>query len=887
MIRLKRVCVSLALLLAVALVLTLVTGTWMVRRSFPATSGQFELVGLEQDVEVYRDAYGVPTIVAATSADLFRAQGYVHAQDRFWEMDLRRHVTAGRVAELLGAEALDTDRFIRTLGWRRVAEAELELLEDDTLAMLAAYAEGVNAWTEGRSGSQLSIEHALLRVTGAGGYQPEPWTPADSVAWLKAMAWDLRSNLEDELARARLLDVDLGEGRELDDLFPGFPAARHPVILPEGGEVTTEGFIPATGVRDPDRVTATTARGTRPDQPDDHSDELLHAAELVQTAQLLRTPGVDATLAAAQDALAFAPALLGEGGTDGIGSNSWVLGPDRTTTGTALLANDPHLGPAQPSLWYQVGLRCEPVGPDCPYELAGFSFSGVPGIMIGHNAQVAWGFTNLGADVADLVIERLDGDRYLTEDGWEPLEVHEETIRVAGGDDVTIEVRATRHGPLFSDVSDSGGEVAQGRLGAGDPAAAGDLDAGDLEHAVALRWVALDPVATMDAVPHLMRARDWPSFRAGASRLKVPSQNLVYADVDGNIGYQAPGRIPVRRTGDGTLPQAGWTGEAGWERFLDFEELPWTLNPDDGYLATANQPVLTPGEDPFLSVDVSLGHRGARIAELLEAREQHSPQDLLALQMDAHNANAATLVPVLTGLDDRDHAGVALVQGVLADWDLQDDADAAGAAAFNATWRHLLEIAYHDLLPGWAWPSGAGRWWEIVRGLLDEPDSPWWDAPGHPEVRGRDDVLHAAMARAAEEMEATFSDDPSDWRWGEMHTLTLTHSPFGESGIAPLERLFNRGPLELSGGTDIVNATGWTAHQGYEVNWVPSMRMVVDLGDLDDGRWIHLTGQSGRPFHRHYTDQAEPWRDGQTIPLGFSLEAARDNAVDQLTLTAR
>jgi penicillin G amidase len=872
----KRLSVSVVVLLVAGLVLSLVAGTWMVRRSFPTTSGQAKLVGLDQDVEVYRDAYGVPTIVAATSADLFRAQGYVHAQDRFWEMDLRRHVTAGRVAELLGAEALDTDRFIRTLGWRRIAEAELDLLEADTLAVLEAYAEGVNAWTQGRSGSQLSTEHALLRVTGAGGYQPEPWTPADSVAWLKAMAWDLRANLEDELLRARLLDVDLGEGRELDDLFPPFPAERHPVILPEGGEITTRGFVPATGAQDPDQVTATEAAETRPDHPDDRQDELVQAAEL------LRTPGADAALTAAHDALALAPSLLGEGGSDGIGSNSWVLGPERTTTGAALLANDPHLGPAQPSLWYQVGLRCGPVGPDCPYEVAGFSFSGVPGIVIGHNARVAWGLTNLGADVADLVIERIDGDRYLTEDGWEPLEVHEETIRVAGGDDVTLEVRATRHGPLFSDVSGSGGEVARGRLGAADPAAAGDL-----EHAVALRWVALEPVRTMDALPRFLRAEDWPSFREAASRFEVPSQNLVYADVDGNIGYQAPGRIPVRRSGDGTLPQAGWNGAAGWDRFLDFEELPWTLNPDDGYLATANQPVLTPGEDPFLAVDVSLGHRGARIVELLEAGERHSPEDLLALQMDNHNANAATLVPVLTDLDDRAHTGVALVQQVLADWDLQDDADAAGGAAFNATWRHLLEITYHDLLPEWAWPTGGGRWWETVRGLLDEPDSPWWDAPGEPDLLGRDDVLHAAMTRAHDEMQATFSDDPADWRWGEMHTLTLTHSPFGESGIAPIERLFNRGPLELGGGSDIVNATGWTASQGYEVNWVPSMRMIVDLGDLDDGRWIHLTGQSGRPFHRHYTDQAEPWRDGQTIPLTLSLEAARENAVDQLILTAR
>jgi len=865
----KRVSVTLVMLLVIALVLSLVAGTWMVRRSFPTTSGQTELVGLVQDVDVYRDAYGVPTIVAGTSADLFRAQGYVHAQDRFWEMDLRRHVTAGRVAELFGADAVDTDRFIRTLGWRRIAEAEVALLEDDTLAILEAYAEGVNAWMDGRTGSQLSFEHALLRVTGASGYQPEPWTPADSVAWLKAMAWDLRANLEDELLRARLLDVDLGAGRELDDLFPPFPADRHPVILPAGGKLTADGFVPGDGVQDLDEVAPSSAAG--PHRP---GPALREAT--------LRSPEVGSALAAAQQALDAAPALLGEGGNDGIGSNSWVVGPDRTTTGTALLANDPHLGPSQPSLWYQVGLRCEPVGPDCPYEVAGFSFSGVPGIVIGHNARVAWGFTNLGADVADLVVERIDGDRYLTEDGWEPLDVHEETIRVAGGEDVTIEIRATRHGPLFSDVSDSGDEVAQGSLGAADAAATDDV-----EHAVALRWVALDPVATMDAVPRFMRAEDWPSFREAASRFDVPSQNLVYADVEGNIGYQAPGRIPVRRSGDGTLPQAGWTGEAGWERFLDFEELPWTLNPDDGYLATANQPVLPPTSEPFLAVDVSLGHRGTRIVELLEAQEQHSPQDLLDLQLDNHNANAATLVPVLSALDDQGDAGVAVVQQVLADWDRQDDADAAGAAVFNATWRHLLELAFHDLLPDWARPAGGGRWWEIVLGLLDEPDSPWWDAPGYPDILGRDDVLHAAMARAYDEMLDTFSDDPADWEWGRMHTLTLTHGTFGESGIAPIERLFNRGPLEVGGGSDIVNATGWTAHRGYGVDWVPSMRMVVDLGDLDAGRWIHLTGQSGRPFHRHYTDQAEPWRDGQTIPLTFSLEATRATAVDRLTLTAR
>ena len=852
----KRGLLVVAAVLIVALLVGAIGGIWTTRRSFPTTSGELQVVGLDSSVEVLRDRHGVPTIVASTTDDLFRAQGFVHAQDRFWEMDIRRHITAGRLSELFGADQVDTDRFVRTLGWRRVAEAEVEMLDERTLAMLEAYAEGVNAWMDGKRGSQLSLEHALLRVTGAGGYEPEPWTPADSVAWLKAMAWDLRANLEDELARARLHDVDLGEGRHWEDLYPTFPEDRHPVILPDGGTVDEGRCVPGTGATDPD------------------------AADLRAAALDLHDPEVTTTLAAAYDALQTAPKLLGDGSHDGIGSNSWVLSPERSTTGSAVLANDPHLGPSQPSLWYQVGLRCDPVGPDCPYEVAGFSFSGVPGVAIGHNARVSWGLTNLGADVTDLVIERIDGDRYLTEDGWEPLEVHQETIRVAGGEDVTIDVRRTRHGPLFSDVSEAGGEIATGPLGRD----ADDVDDADDEYAVALRWVALDPTTTMDAVPGFMLAEDWASFREAARLFEVPSQNLVYADVDGNIGYQAPGRIPVRTSGDGSLPQPGWTGEAGWERFLDFEELPWTINPDVGYLATANQPVLAPGSEPFLGVDSNRGHRGARIVELLEAQEQHSPADLLAMQMDNHNANAQTLVPALTAVDDRGDAGVAAVQAELAGWDLQDDADSSGSAAFNVTWRHLLALTFHDALPEWAHPDGNNRWWEVIRHLLDEPDSPWWDDLEAAGNRDRDDVLHAAMSAAYDELLETFSDDPADWRWGELHTLTLTHGTFGASGIGPVERLFNRGPLETSGGSDVVNATGWLANHGYEVIWVPSMRMVVDMGNLDAGRWINLTGQSGRPFHRHYTDQAELWRDGDTIPITFTLQATRAVAVDELTL---
>jgi penicillin G amidase len=844
----RRIALGVAALVVLVLVVAVAAGIWSARRAFPPLEGELAVPGLDGPVDVLRDPYGVPTIVASTPADLARAQGFVHAQDRFWEMDFRRHVTAGRVSELFGDSQVDTDRFVRTLGWRRLAEQELDLLEDDTIELLEAYAEGVNAWIGDKRGSELSFEHALLRVTGAGGYRPEPWVPADSVAWLKAMAWDLRSNLEQELERGRLEGVDLGPGRDWQELFPDYPYDRHETILPRGTAVD--------GEFDTDTEATTTASAE-----DGEEDVVVDAS-------------VRDALARTQDALLAAPGPVGE--RDGIGSNSWVIAPGRSATGTALLANDPHLGPSQPSLWYQVGLRCAEITEACPYHAVGFSFSGLPGIVIGHNDRIAWGFTNLGPDVADLYVERLDGDRYLTEDGWQDLEIRTETIRVAGGDDVEITVRATRNGPLLSDVSTSAEEIAGGPLGDEAP------DAEGAEHAVALRWTALEPAPTADAVARFMRAQDFEEFREAASLFAVPSQNLVYADVDGRIGYQAPGRIPVRSQGDGTVPVPGWTGEHRWERMLDFDELPWVLDPPEEAIITANQAVLPEGAAPFLTEDPDAGYRGTRIHELLDGRDQLTVDDLAAVQLDELNGNARTLVPFLLDLDVIDEVHPA--QQVLADWDLQDGPDSAGGAIFNATWRHLLIRTFHDELPDWAHPAGGSRWWEVVRALLDDPDAAWWDDRTTEPTETRDDILAAALTDANAELTDRFGDDPDGWRWGGMHTLTLRHQTFGDSGIGPVERLFNRGPLEVGGGTAIVNANGWNAANGYEVDWVPSMRFLVDLGDLDAGRWIHLTGQSGRPFHPHYTDQAELWRDGETIPIAFSVQAVEDAAVDRLRL---
>ncbi|WP_395242659.1 penicillin acylase family protein [Agromyces sp. MMS24-K17] len=804
-------------------------GVWTVQRSFPTTNGHVDLVGLDAPVEVLRDANGIPQVIAETDHDLFLAQGYVHAQDRFWEMDFRRHVTAGRLSEWFGSSQVGTDAFIRTLGWRAVAEAEYGLLDEPTRALYDAYAAGVNAYLDERSGADLSLEYAVLGLQRAG-YEPEPWTAVDSIAWLKAMAWDLRSNLEDEIDRA-LLTTALTPA-EVAALHPGYDFATMPTII--GGQPS-----------------APASAGGPVALPE----------------------GASAAFAALRATLDGLPDLIGPAGGE-IGSNSWVVSGALTDTGKPLLANDPHLGPTMPSIWVQMGLKCRVRSDACHYDVAGYTFSGLPGVIIGHNDRVAWGFTNLGPDVADLFVERVEGDTYELDGRMVALTVREEVIEVAGGDPVAIRVRSTARGPLVTDISPDFTAIAEGY-----PAATGQAEGA---YELSLQWTALTPGTTAQAIFALDRAADWDGFRSAASMFDVPSQNLIYADVDGNIGYQAPGNIPIRAAGDGTLPLAGWTSANGWLGRVPFGDLPSELNPARGYIVTANNAVRADG--PFLTADWDYGYRARAIEQgiraHLDAGEPLTVERMADLQLDVADQNAAAFLEVIAGLDlDGDAArGAAL----LADWDARADADSAGAAYFAVFWRTLLDRMFSEL-PEQTRPTGGDRWYAVVGTLLQDPASPWW-TDHRTDATGRDAVLASALAAAWTEAGDRLGSDPANWRWGRLHTLTLTNQSFGKSGIGPVEWLFNRGPYELGGGSGIVNAIAWDATEGYEVSWVPSMRMVVDLADFDRSRWINLTGASGHAFSPHYTDQTELWQAGETLPWAFSPEAVDEAELDTLEL---
>ncbi|MDT0332148.1 penicillin acylase family protein [Nocardiopsis lambiniae] len=834
---------ALSIFVVLALVGALL-GVWTVRRSFPQTSGDLALPGLNSPVTVLRDGYGVPHVYADDAHDLFMAQGFVHAQDRFWEMDFRRHVTAGRTAELFGEGQVETDVYLRTMGWRHVAEQEYDLLAPESRGYLDAYAAGVNAWLDENDGAEASLEYALLNVLN-GGHTIEPWDPVDSLAWLKAMAWDLGGNMREETERARLLDAGFSEER-IAELYPEYPYEEH---------------LPITD-----------------------TDELLGVeADLRGEADERRTPGADRpalpeeAVAAVDDVYARAlalPEMLGPRSSPDLGSNSWVVGGEHTASGLPLLANDPHLGAAMPSTWHQVGLHCTELTEACPFDVAGFGFSGLPGVVIGQNESIAWGFTNLNPDVMDLFVERVEGDSYIVDGEARPLEIRTETVEVADGEDVEITVRSTHHGPLLSDTA--AGEDLAGI--AEEPTLEGAEEGA--EYAVALQWTALTPGTTGDALFVMNRARDWEDFRVAASGFDVPAQNLVYADDEGNIGYQAPGIVPVRGKGDGRYPAPGWDSDYDWKEFIPFEELPSVYNPASGFVVTANQSGVDADYPHLLTDDWDYGYRSQRINDLLEEAIAEGPvdgEDMSRIHMDSYHGGAVAIVPHLVDVEVEGTA--ARARELLVDWDLYTEPDSAGAAFYQATWRHLLPLLFDELEP--VAMTGNSRGMYVVADLLEDPDSEWWEGE---EVSGRDEVLAAAMEAAAEELTGLLGDDPADWRWGDLHTLTATHQSFGTSGIGPVEWLFNRGPVESSGGSAIVNATGWDDKEGYAITAVPSMRMVVDLSDRDASTWVHLTGNSGHAFHPHYDDQLEPWGRGETMPFAFTEDAVRAAAVDELTL---
>lgn len=767
--------------------------------TLPSYDGEERVAGLEAPVEIVRDAHAIPHVYARSPRDAAFAMGFVHAQDRLWQMELQRRIGAARLSEVFGERGLKTDRFLRTLGVYRVAERNFAVLSPEVQAIYEAYAAGVNAYLEGRSGL-LPPEFVLL------GHEPEPWRPADSLVWLKMMAWDLGDNFRDELLRARLAGrLDEAQLRDLWAPYPGdAPAAA------ESGAPT------------------------------------------------VALPGIDV---AGIDFEALAAALP-EGPPAGLGSNNWALSGAHTESGKPLLANDPHLGLSIPSIWYLAHVRAG------DFEIMGATLPGLPFPVLGRTGDFAWGFTNTGPDVQDLFIERIDPDdpaRYLAPGGSLPFKTRTETIHVSGGDPVALPVRETRHGPVVSDLIEESDSFLEPN------------------HVLAFAWTALDADdRTAGALVRAAGASDWDGFVAALRDMAVPQQNIVFADRFGNIGFVAPGRVPIRASGQGHMPAPGWTGSHDWVDRVPFAALPRAYNPAGGRIVTANNRVVEPDYPFFLTDDWTPPYRAGRIEALLDASPKHDVESFIAIQQDVTSLAAARLLPVLLEAAAPESAAGRQALDLLARWDHVMDRARAEPLIYVAWLRELMRALLADELG----PVFEDYWkirTEVLHRILTERTG-WCDVVTTDAPEGCGAVAGAALDAALADLAARYGADMDDWRWGEAHVAWMKNRVLGE---IPLIGSWFEVKLPSGGEKETVKAGGFDVsdpEHPFAQNHGAGYRAVYDLGDPARSVFIQSTGQSGNPFSPHYEDFSEAWRDGRYLPMLTERARIDEGAIGTLVL---
>ena len=765
---------------------------WL-RGSLPQVDGTIIVTGLSGPVEIVRDRNAVPHIFAQSVEDAAFGLGFVHAQDRLWQMEMNRRIAAGRLAEVVGPGGLGPDRFLRTLGIYGHAERTMANLDAATQAGLEAYAAGVNAYLRTRSGP-LPPEFLIL------GHKPEPWRPADSIAWTKMMAWDLGGNWGGEIMRARMARRLTAE--QIAQLYPPYPA---------DGQVALTKYA-----------------------------ALLGGLPLDELAAVLPPPPPRNN-----------------------GSNNWVISGARSATGKPLLANDPHLSLGAPAIWYFAHMSAPGL------NVIGATLPGVPSVVLGRNDNIAWGFTNTGPDVQDMFIERInanDPTRYATPDGWMPFEVRREVIRVKGEDDEVIDVRITRHGPVISDIVASAGE----------PLREGEV--------LAFAWTALaDDDLTAQAGRQIALARNWDEFRDGLRTFHAPQQNIVYADVDGNIGFYAPGRVPIRKPAsltNGRRPARGWLADDDWAGFIPFDELPNSYNPVGGAIATANNRIVPDDYPFFISDDWAVPYRADRIGELLAGRESHSIESFKEIQADVRSGVALDFLPFVAAAQVSGLAAEAL--SLLAAWDREMDRKRPEPLIFAAWMRELTRLVYADEL-GELFDAYWGNRPLFMLNVLTT-DQGWCNNITTGPNETCDDQVSAALEQAVAKLAEAYGDDPADWRWGDAHPAHSEHRPF--SGQPVLGSLFDI-DIASSGGDETVNEAGFAISDEdnpFRQNHGPSLRAIYDLDDPNRSLFIHSTGQSGNRLSANYTDFAEPWRNIEYVPMTTDREDIDAGAMGTLVL---
>lgn len=766
-------------------------GFYLFYRAMPAYTGAVALPGLGAETRVWRDAYGIPHIFAATPDDAARALGYVHASERLYQMETQRRAGQGRLAEIAGADYVGVDRLMRTLDFYRLAQSSFAALSPWAQARLQAYTDGVNAFLDTHKNA-LPPEFLIL------GDAPERWTTADTLVWGKLLSWQLSGNYKMEALRAHLQQKLAPD--EAGWLFP---------MPPPAWPVTT-------------------------------------------------APAIDARHAEIDGAAGRLGALmpLRHGA-----SNEWVVSGARTVTGKPILANDPHLGVGAPILWYLVRI-VTPEG-----SLKGGTVPGYPAVLLGQNDRIAWGITNAGTDAQDLFVETVDPanpDRYLTPDGTEPFTTRDETIHVKGGADVALRVRTSRHGPVISDLD---ADLA-GLAGAG--------------KAMALAYTGLGGQdASAESLMRVNAARNWDEFLSALRLFQTPTQNFVYADVSGDIGYVSAGLVPVRKSGDGLTPADGASGASDWIGTIPFEQWPQLHNPPAGFVFNANNAVVGADLAARFGQSWEEAYRARRIQQFFDTIDKHSLETSAAMQADHVSLAAKDMLPLLktaTPSDERARQALALLAG----WDGVMDKDRAEPLIFDSFLSALHRIMLVEKTGLAMDEKGPFLATALISLVRDHPA--WCDAPGKPDPGCR-----ATLGRALDQGLALIvkrdGADMSQWKWGDEHVTLVQHAVYSHIPLlaslsdlsAPASGDFYT--LDRGGGFEVPPDRPFARTQG------AGFRGLYDLGDPDKSRFIITTGESGHIFSPHYRDLAALWFDMKSVTLAGSEEDLKRAGALELRFT--
>ncbi len=815
----RRVLTYFVLVLLLLLIAMGGWGWWFVHRSLPQVDGTLQVPGLTATVVVQRDAYSIPHIRAKSLDDLSLAQGYVMAQDRLWQMELVRRAASGRLSEIIGPATLEIDRNFRRLGLSEAADRDVPMLDPQERSQLESFAQGVNQYIAANH-SRLPIEFSLLR------YDPEPWRPADTLLVVGYMYQTLTSSWRWDLNR---LDVSALIGQERAAfLYDESSPYDHPIV----------GARPAT-------LPKTAAAAPKQDP--------IVGPALIKPANALK-PAASQEPESTAALWSFAESTLfqfDEQVRAAFGSNNWVVDGSHTASGKPLLANDTHLSLSTPDIWYLVQLSSP------GWNAEGFTLPGVPGIVIGHNDQIAWGFTNNGADVQDLYVENFNPANeieYRAGGKWVTADVRKEVIAIKGRAPEILNVIVTRHGPVM---------VLRGNTG------------------YALKWTATEPGGLARSYFKNQFAHNWQEFRESLRDSVGPGQNIVYADTSGHIGFLVAARVPIRKCGVwpppesplplgtpcGAAPMPGDSGEYEWNGYIPFDEMPQVLDPPGGIIATANSRVAGPDYPYFLTAIWMSPWRTDRIFTLLGQDKKFQPQDFSTIQDDVVSEMdvfvAKALVNAAQNSKPRDDRTAKLIQ-MLADWDGRTTADSIEATFVEQTRRALERNLFHPYLGDT--PLSYPRTDVFIEHVLRDRPAVWLP----PGFHNYDDFLIASADLAVAELTTSIgTQDITSWRWGKRNALFMAHA-LGQSGI--LAKYLSLGPFDQSGAPGCIKAMG--------PNYGPSMRLVADLSDWDRSFMEITTGESGQPASSHYADQFPVWFAGDPLPAPFTA-AAVDRATAQ------